>query len=381
MPQFSNTYFDNASTSWPKSPEVAHAMSDFLLKTGGTYGRAAYQRVYRTSAMIEECRNELAEVMGVKESENIAFTQNATQAINTILFGLDLHDCEVLVSPLEHNAVMRPLEYLKETRNVIWKVLPAQKDGTVIPEKIPEMVTERTQLIIINHESNVNGVVQPVEKVRSFIGDLPLMIDTTQSLGNVPFEGDKWGVDFIAFTGHKGLLGPTGTGGFYVRNTELLTPLVFGGTGSRSESFEMPLFAPDKFEAGTHNTVGIAGLLAALKNRPECGWKSSDLDELIEKLQNIPGVRVLTATQPANRGSVFSLIHEKLTPSAIARRLYDRFEIEIRSGLHCAPMAHQYLGTFPHGSARFAPSLYHTSDDLVSLGNALKTIFEDSNHV
>ncbi|MBN1144575.1 MAG: aminotransferase class V-fold PLP-dependent enzyme [Bacteroidales bacterium] len=381
MPRFSNTYFDNASTSWPKSPAVAYAMSDFLLKTGGTYGRAAYQRVYRTSAMIEECRNELADVMGVKESENIAFTQNATHAINTILSGLDLHDCEVLVSPLEHNAVMRTLNHLKETRNVVWKIVAAKEDGTIIPEKIPEMVNERTKLVIINHESNVNGVVQPVEKVRSFIGDLPLMIDSTQSLGNVPFEGDKWGVDFIAFTGHKGLLGPTGTGGFYVRNTELLTPLVYGGTGSRSESFEMPLFAPDKFEAGTHNTVGIAGLLAALKNRPECGWKSSDLDVLIEKLQNIPGVRVLTATQPVNRGHVFSLVHERLTPSAIASRLYDRFEIEIRAGLHCAPMTHQYLGTFPHGSARFAPSLYHTRVDMVSLGNALKIIFDDNTHV
>jgi cysteine desulfurase family protein len=381
MPQFSNTYFDNASTSWPKSREVAHAMADFLLKTGGTYGRAAYQRVYQTSAMIEECRNELADVLGVVESGNIAFTQNATQAINTMLFGLDLHDCEVLVSPLEHNAVMRLLEHLKETRSVNWKIIPAKEDGTIIPERIPPMVTERTRLVIINHESNVNGVIQPLEKARNFIGELPLMVDTTQSLGNVPFEGDKWGVDFIAFTGHKGLLGPTGTGGFFVRNTELLTPLFYGGTGSRSASFEMPQFAPDKFEAGTHNTVGIAGLLAALKNRPEYGWKSSDLDALIEKFQNISGVRVLTAMEPANRGHVFSLMHENLTPSAIAGRLYDRFGIEIRSGLHCAPLAHQYLETFPHGTARFAPSLYHTKDDLVSLGDALKTIFDDKNYV
>ncbi|WP_291861730.1 aminotransferase class V-fold PLP-dependent enzyme [Marinilabilia sp.] len=381
MPQFSNTYFDNASTSWPKSPEVAHAMADFLLKTGGTYGRAAYQRVYQTSAMIEECRNELADVLGVTESGNIAFTQNATQAINTILFGLDLRDCEVLVSPLEHNAVMRPLEHLKETRNVNWKIIPAAKDGTIIPEMISSMVTERTQLVIINHESNVNGVIQPLEKVRNFIGDLPLMIDATQSLGNVPFEGDNWGVDFIAFTGHKGLMGSPGTGGFFVRDTELLTPLFYGGTGSRSESFEMPLFAPDKFEAGTHNTVGLAGLLAALRNRTECGWKTSDLEELIEQLQNIPGVRVLTAREPSNRGHVFSLVHENLTPSAIASRLYDRFEIEIRSGLHCAPLAHRYLETFPHGTARFAPSLYHTKDDLVSLGDALKMIFDDKNYV
>jgi cysteine desulfurase family protein len=372
MPPFSNTYFDNASTSWPKSPEVAHAMSDFLLNTGGTYGRAAYQRVYRTSAMIEECRNELAGVMGVAESGNIAFTQNATQAINTMLSGLDLHDCEVLVSPLEHNAVMRPLEHLKETRNVNWQALPAAEDGTIIPEKIPAMITALTRLVIVNHQSNVNGVIQPVEKVRKFIDDLPLMVDTAQSLGSVPFEGDKWGVDLIAFTGHKGLLGPTGTGGFFVRKPELLSPLVYGGTGRRSESLEMPTFAPDKFEAGTHNTVGLAGLLAALKNRPAYRWETSDLNELIYRLRKITGIRVLTANSLTNRGTIFSLVHENLNPSVIASRLYEQFEIEIRSGLHCAPMAHSFLDTFPAGSARFAPSLFHTRDDLLNLGNTLE---------
>ncbi len=381
MPQFTNTYFDNASTGWPKPPEVAGALSDFIRNTAGTYGRAAYPRVYKTSSMIEECRDELAKVMGVGEAGNIAFTQNATHGINTVLFGLDLHDCEVLISPLEHNAVMRPLERLKETRNVHWKVIPAEEDGTIIPEQIPGIISDRTRLVIVNHESNVNGVIQPIEKIREYIGNIPLLVDTTQSLGSVSFEGDRWDVDFIAFTGHKGLLGPTGTGGFYVRNPELLSPLILGGTGSRSESIEMPLFAPDKFEAGTHNAVGIAGLLAALRNRPECGWKTSDLEELIEQLQNIPGVRVLTAREPSNRGHVFSLVHENLTPSAIASRLYDRFEIEIRSGLHCAPLAHRYLETFPHGTARFAPSLYHTKDDLVSLGDALKMIFDDKNYV
>jgi len=374
MPRFSSTYFDNASTSWPKPPEVAIAMTDFLQKTGGTYGRAAYQRVYRTSAMIEECRDKMADVMGVDESGNIAFTSNATQAINTIFSGLDLNDCEILISPLEHNAVMRPLQHLKETRNVTWKILPAEKDGTIIPEKIPEIISGNTRMVVVNHQSNVNGVIQPVGKIRKFIGELPLLVDSTQSLGSIPFEGDKWGVDFIAFTGHKGLLGPTGTGGFFVRNPEVLSPLVYGGTGSRSESLKMPPFAPDKYEAGTHNTVGITGLLAALKNRPEPKWASSDLDELIQCLNNIPGTKVLTAKNSANRGNLFSLVHKNMNPSDIAQRLYDQFEVEIRSGLHCAPMAHRFLDTFPAGSTRFAPSPFHTRDDLLSLANVLKKI-------
>lgn len=349
-------------------------MADFLQKTGGTYGRAAYQRVYQTSAMVEECRDEMADVLGVNETGNIAFSLNATQAINTILSGLDLHDCEVLISPLEHNAVMRPLQHLEKNWNVMWKVLPAEKDGTIIPEKIPSMITGVSRLVIVNHQSNVNGVIQPVEKIRKFIGELPLLVDSSQSLGNVPFEGDKWGVDFIAFTGHKGLLGPTGTGGFFVRNPESLSPLVYGGTGSRSESLEMPLFAPDKFEAGTHNMIGLSGLLAALKYRPEQKWERSDLDELIQRLNNIPGLKVLSAINPANRGNVFSLVHENMNPSAIAQRLYDQFEVEIRSGLHCSPMAHRFLDTSPAGSARFAPSVFHSSNDLLRLGNVLEKI-------
>lgn len=138
----------------------------------------------------------------------------------------------MLISPLEHNAVMRPLERLKETRNVHWKVIPAEEDGTIIPEQIPGIISDRTRLVIVNHESNVNGVIQPIEKIREYIGNIPLLVDTTQSLGSVSFEGDRWNVDFIAFTGHKGLLGPTGTGGFYVRNPELLSPLILGGTGA-----------------------------------------------------------------------------------------------------------------------------------------------------
>ena len=377
MPAFTNTYFDNASTSWPKPAEVPLAISEFMTSVGGTYGRAAYQRIYHTSAMVEECREEMAKVLGVAESGDIAFSQNATYALNSIIMGLDLHDCEVLISPLEHNAVMRPLEYLKTKRNVHWKVLPSQADGAIIPERIPEHIGDRTRLVVINHQSNVNGVIQPVQEIRQFIGDLPLLVDTTQSLGSVPFEGDRWEVDFIAFTGHKGLLGPTGTGGFFVRNPELLAPYAYGGTGSRSESLEMPMFSPDKYEAGTHNTVGVSGLLAALKNRSRCGWKGADLQRLLQRLQKIPQVRVISASDEKQQGNVFSIVHENLKPSTIALRLYDRFGIEIRSGLHCAPQAHRFLDTFPSGTARFAPSNYHTPEDLKNLGDVLVEILTD----
>jgi cysteine desulfurase family protein len=374
MSDFSNTYFDNGSTSWPKPSEVGAAMSDFLQNGGGTYGRAAYGRAFQTSGMIEECRDEIADKLGVKESGHIAFAASATQGLNTVLLGMGLHNCEVLVSPLEHNAVMRPLKHLKETRNVTWRFLPANDDGEIIPEKIPDMVSDITRLVVINHQSNVNGVIQPIEKIRENIGDLPLLLDVTQSLGNVSVQGDKWDVDFMAFTGHKGLLGPTGTGGFFVRNPDFVVPLWFGGTGSRSDSLEMPLFLPDKYEAGTHNTVGIAGLLAALKHQPEPGWSKNDFNDLILRLQKIRGLRVLTANRPENRGGLFSLVHENLAPSVIAKRLYEEYNIEIRPGLHCAPLAHTYLNTFPDGSARIAFSPYHKSKDLFFLGDVLQDL-------
>lgn len=372
--EFSNTYFDNASTSWPKPAEVGEAMKHFIHHLGGTYGRAAYGRVFQTSRIIEECRNAIADVLGVAEAGNIAFTANATTALNTIIKGLNIADGEVLISPLEHNAVMRPLQQLAKYNNIKWKLLPAGKDGRIIPEKIPEVISSSCRLVIVNHQSNVNGVIQPVEEIRSYIGSIPFAIDVTQSLGSVPVEGDRWGADFIAFTGHKGLLGPAGTGGFFVRYPEMLDPLICGGTGSRSESFEMPGFVPDKFEAGTPNTVGIAGLLAAIQNKPDTLWSNDLFSETLHRIGGIKGIKLLAADHFEHQGSVFSIAHSSAPPSTIARRLYDRYRIEIRSGLHCAPLAHQYLRTFPTGSARFALSPWHTDDDLENLARAIEEI-------
>ncbi|MGM0377394.1 MAG: aminotransferase class V-fold PLP-dependent enzyme, partial [Bacteroidota bacterium] len=264
--------------------------------------------------------------------------------------------------------------HLRMTRNIRWRILPSDSDGKINPEKISQVVNKNTRLIVINHQSNVNGVIQPMAEIKKYKGDLPLVVDVTQSLGSIPVRGDEWGADFLAFTGHKGLLGPAGTGGFYVRFPDRLNPLCFGGTGSRSESFEMPLFSPDKFEAGTHNTVGLAGLLAALQNRPEKNWHQKDLDKLIERLQMIPEVRVLVASESPDRGNVFSVVHQNLKPSTIARRLYEQHQVEVRTGLHCSPLAHQSLATFPSGSVRFAFSPFHISEDFESLGDVLTEV-------
>lgn len=369
-----NRYFDNAATSFPKPTAVATYISRYLIELGGTYGRSAYPRVLETSGSVELVRELIARLLGVKEPEKIAFTGNATEAINTILFGLNLHDCNILVSPLEHNAVMRPLQKLCATRNINYNVLPHHSDGLVDVDKIQSILHQDTRLVIVNHQSNVNGLMQPIREIKRAVGEIPVLIDLAQSLGHTIISLEDWHIDFAAFTGHKGLLGPTGTGGFYASKPELINPLIYGGTGSRSESFEMPLIAPDKFEAGTPNIAGLYGLLGALKEYPSPQHQITDVVQLINDVKRIAHLRVFAADNPNAQGPVFSISHKEADCSKLADILFSTYGIETRSGLHCAPLAHQSLGSFPMGTVRFSLSPYHTKGDLNYLLEALQTL-------
>jgi cysteine desulfurase family protein len=346
----------------------------YLNQTGGTYGRAAYGRVLETVRQVEACRDAIGQLMGVSDTQNIAFTPNATTAINTLLQGLDLKGKKVLISPLEHNAVMRPLNYLKQTINLQVETLPATVDGRIDVSELTPQLLQNVSLVIVNHQSNVNGVIQPIEVICKWAGETPVMVDVSQSLGAIPFKGDEWKVDYIAFTGHKALLGPTGTGGFYCRKPETIASFVYGGTGSRSESFEMPEITPDRFEAGTPNITGIIGLLGAISHPPATLHQQSDVLELIKNISSIPTIKILGAQNPEHQGHLFSFTHQTLKPSVIARRLYEQNQIEVRSGLHCAPAAHHFLETFPDGSVRIALSPYHTPNDLSFLAQAIQQI-------
>jgi cysteine desulfurase family protein len=366
------TYFDNASTSFPKPVQVAEYITRYLTQNGGTYGRAAYGRIVETARMVEDCRDKLASKLGVAQSEHICFTPNATAAINVILIGMDWHNADVYTTHLEHNAVMRPLMHLIKTRNINHHLLPSLPDGTVNIDQLPHLSKSKKSVVIINHQSNVSGVVQPVGAIAAWAKDAVFMIDTSQSLGNVDIKGDEWNADAIFFTGHKGLMGPTGIGGFYLRNPDLVEPFIYGGTGSLSESYEMPVFMPDKFEAGTPNIVGIAGLLGALDNPVASQHNSGHFFEMINKIASIENVRVVKSDHPHNQGHLFSFIHKQITPSVIARYLFEHHQIEVRQGLHCAPLAHQFYNTFPQGTVRIAPSPWHTPDDFCYLCNAIE---------
>jgi len=368
-----NKYFDNGATSFPKPPEVAEEIAGYLNEIGGTYGRSYHSKAIQVSKIVEETRNMFAKMINAHNSSNIVFTHNATHGINTVLKGLNLKNCEVAVSVLEHNAVMRPLTAIAEQNSIKIRFIPSFSDGLIDVSKVSEVITEKTTLVVVNHMSNVNGVIQPVEEIKEIIGDKPILVDAAQSGGHIKIDVLK-GLDFVAFTGHKGLLGPTGTGILYIRNPEMLDSFIEGGTGSRSESVEMPQFMPDKFEAGTPNIAGIFGLRAALMNRPVPAHSFKELAQLIENIEEIDGFNVVRANDINNQGALFSILSSVMDPSVLGMKLFEKYGIETRIGLHCAPLAHKHLGTFPQGTVRISFSPYHTNEDIEYLINSLREI-------
>jgi len=374
IPAGINGYFDNGASAFPRHPGVAEAMRIYLEEVGGNYGRAFSERTIEVARKVFSCREQLAGKIGTTATESICFTYNATYALNILLRGLIPARTKVLVSPLEHNAVARPLSLLEKERGIVVKTLPAGKDGKIQPERISKAMLEGAGAAVICHMSNVNGVIQPLEQIREALPGLPLVLDASQSAGEIPIEADKTGFDLLALTGHKGLLGPTGIGACFIRKPELIAQVIAGGTGSRSDSFEMPGFLPDKYEAGTPNIAGIYGLSAALESPPERQHSHFDLLRLMERIRRLDRYTVLCAEDTRNQGELFSLVHHKLSSSELSEALYRQFGIETRPGLHCAPAAHNHLGTMPGGSCRISPSIFHTPDDLDYLFSALKKI-------
>ncbi|MDD2338338.1 MAG: aminotransferase class V-fold PLP-dependent enzyme [Geobacteraceae bacterium] len=367
-----NSYFDNAATSFPKPPAVAAAMAHYLNEVGGSYGRSAYARAFDVARTVEKTRDLLAERMGARDAAQVVFAPNATYAINLVLRSVLRRGGRVLISPLEHNAVTRPLAALASQYGGAFELLPHRVDGRVDPNRVKEMVTSDTVLAIINHQSNVNGVIQPLGEIKEQLGTVPLLVDASQSFGSVPVRVDDWNIDFLAFTGHKALLGPTGIGGLYLRNPAEVEPLVYGGTGSASDSFEMPDFMPDRFEAGTPNIAGIYGLRAALEEQPACRHTREEYQGFIEELKGLPALRVLCAERFEDQGDVFSLFQPGCDPATLGRTLFDTFGIETRVGLHCAPLAHRTLGTFPSGAVRIGVSPFHSADDFFHVTEAVR---------
>lgn len=381
MPDSSSPlYIDNAATSFPKPPEVAETMHRLIREISLSPGRSAHSFSLAASRVIFETRELVADFFGCPESSRVVFTSNVTEALNVGIFGLLAPDDQVLTTGMEHNSVMRPLRHLEKTRGIRLDILPTDPTGAIDPDDIPGHLTKKTRLIIINHVSNVTGAIADLEAIGKRKGSALLMVDAAQSAGIFPLDMEAFGIDFLAFTGHKGLFGPTGTGGFLLREGLLVPPLKMGGTGSNSEEEAQPQLMPDCYESGTPNTLGIGGLAAGLGFINKTGRETIRLHEenltrlLLDGLSRIQGITVHGPPAGSARGSVVSLTMAGKSVADLAFVLDRQHGIMARSGLHCAPAAHRSISTFPHGTLRLSPGFFNTETDMLAVLAALSQI-------
>ena len=372
-------YLDNSSTSWPKAPGIGDAMKAFLEENGSNINRGTYQEAYSVMENILETREKLASLFKTNYSENIVFTMNVTQAINFIIKGYFTKEDHVIVSSLEHNAVMRPLVQC----GIPFSRIPADNDGNMDISAVPSLITERTKAIIVTGISNVCGVIHPLEALSHMAkkNKLLFIVDGAQALPYFPITLEL--ADAILFTGHKGFLGPQGVGGMAITPylAENIDPLISGGTGTMSDSEEIPPYMPDRFEAGTQNLPGLIGFSHALsftlEHREEL--KKNELEKtsrLIEGLKRLGKIRIVGPASMQNRGAVVSVDVKEGDNAIVADILSREYGVETRVGLHCAPNAHKTLGTFPHGTIRFSPGVFTTDEDIDIALTALEEIIK-----
>lgn len=377
-------YVDYAATSWPKPKEVLSAMTDFLEYSGGNPGRSGHRLSIAAARIIFGAREAVAELFNISDPMRVIFTYNVTYAINLAFRGLLKPGDRVVTTSMEHNAVMRPLRAL-EKAGIELTVVPCGPDGSLDLEAMRKAITGGTRLVAMTHASNVVGTILPVKEVANLAHEAGayLLVDAAQTAGVVPIDQPAQGIDLLTFTGHKGLYGPPGTGGLVLGervDIAELEPLVRGGTGSKSEYEEQPDMLPDKYESGTINSVGIAGLGAGIRWVQSRGVESiraheAGLNELLlSGLQNIPGLTVHGTCDPSKMTAVVSCNMAGQHVSEVGLRLDDEFGILCRVGLHCAPAAHKTIGTFPEGTVRLAPGVFTSLEDIGTVITAFEKI-------
>ena len=374
-------YLDNAATSWPKPPEVIAAMQAYLENGGGSPGRAAHGKSLASARMVYETRDALSSLFNATSPDRVIFTKNATEAINLLLFGFLNPGDHVIVSSMEHNAVMRPLRQL-ESRGVSLSVAACDSCGRLDPLTIKTALTPRTRLVLLVHASNVTGTLLPIAEVANIAREagIRFAVDAAQTAGVHPIDVQSGGIDFLTFTGHKSLGGPQGTGGLVIGPDVDLRPLMFGGTGSASESENQPAFLPDKLESGTLNAIGIAGLGASLAALTEFGVENVLAHErklmklFRDGLKELSDIEVYGPENTAESVGVLSLNVASRPCEEVGMELERDFDILTRTGLHCAPAAHRTIGTFGRGTVRFSVSRFNTESDIHAALEALSRI-------
>lgn len=376
-----SAYLDNAATSWPKPEAVYVAVDRFMREIGATPGRGGHWREEEAARIADEARVALAELFHAADPAGVAFTMNATQAINMALKGILRPGDHVITSSIEHNAMWRPLKAL-ERRGVAVTAVPCAADGTLDPADVAAAIRPDTRLIAMLHASNVLGTILPIAEIGRIARSrgIPFLVDAAQTAGAHPIDMDAMGIDLLAFPGHKGLYGPHGTGGLIVRPGIHLETWIEGGSGTESAPETMPETLPLRLEAGTQNAAGIAGLLAGVRFVQEVGVeriRSHELaltGQLIEALRDVPGLAVLGPADLARRTAVVAVTVEGYIPDQLAAVLDQVFDIATRAGLHCAPQAHRVAGTLESGALRFSPGYFNTPDEIAEAAAALRSI-------
>lgn len=366
-------YFDNGSTSYPKAPGVAEAMMQMISQGAFNINRGNYEGAYEVAGMVLETREMLARLFHAENSKQVVFTPGITHSLNYFIKGLLKSGDHVIVTGMEHNGVMRPLTQMEEV-GVTYDVAKTDIEGSVKPEDIEALIRPETKAVLMLHASNVCGTVMPIKEVGEICHrhNIFFAVDTAQTAGTLPIDMQEAHIDFLAFTGHKGLLGPQGIGGFLItdRLDKEMTPLIAGGTGSISDSLRMPETLPDKYESGTLNLPGIIGLHAALTYIEETTVETIHDKKMgltayfLEQVKQFKEIRVAGKQGIEDRVAVVSLDFVNQDNAIIAFELEQTHGIMTRVGLHCAPMAHKSLHTYPQGTVRFAFSGQNTKEEI-----------------
>ena len=381
-------YLDQASTSFPKAPGVAQAMMDYLTMNGSNVNRGCYSSAYSAEEVIYETRQLLAELFHFSRCKNVIFTPNITTSLNFILKGLLKPGNHILVSAMEHNAVMRPIVQLAAC-GISFDRIPCRKDGSMLLEQVEPLIRPETKAIVTLHASNVCGTRMPLTALGEICQrhHLYFIVDSAQTAGIVPIDMTASHIDALAFTGHKGLRGPQGTGGFLVTEelAQQMEPLISGGTGSVSHTEEIPDFLPDRFEPGTPNMPGIYGLHKALlflkiKNHMQTSYEKEEaltsyfLQQLFALDDTEKHIRIIGKKDLTDRNAVVSIQTPEMDMAQVAWQLDSEYGIMTRVGLHCAPNAHKTLGTYPAGTIRFSFGPENTQEELDAAIYGLKKI-------
>lgn len=378
MQEIFEVYLDNAATSHPKPPEVLRAVNEAMTAANANPGRSGHKRALRAAREVLACRQAVGNLLHAEETMSVVFAFNCTDALNLAIKGVCRHGGHVVSTMLEHNSVLRVLEELRISAGLEYTLLSPDANGIIEPDTVRKAIRPDTVLIEATHASNVTGAIQPVSEIGKIAesAGIPFLVDGAQAIGTLPVSVEEIGCSLYAFPGHKAIGGPQGTGGLYIRPGTSLFPLREGGTGTDSESIRQPQELPERYEAGTLNLPGIAGLRAGAEHALQDSGALFRERELTELL--LGGLKALGATVygPQDALSRVGTVSFNLAdlPSSELADLLDRQNICVRSGLHCSPMTHRLQGTLQRGAVRASIGRYTTEDEIDSLLRALYAI-------